>query len=192
MVVTAVAAGAVNGTLEKVGAAALEGAGAALTLCLGILAPVCLWSGLMELLKAGGVTGLLRKALNPFLSRLFPGAAKRPEAIEKISANVCANMLGLGNAATPLGMAAASELGKKCVGKTASNELCRLVVLNTASLQLIPATVAAVRASLGSPSPFDIIPAVWISSLASLTAGLSAAVLSEKLLSKRGKKEGAA
>ncbi len=187
MVVAAVAAGAVNGTLGQVGDAALEGAGAAVTLCMGILAPVSLWSGLMELMNAGGITDLLRRALHPFLKRLFPGAAKEPSALEKISANICANMLGLGNAATPLGMAAAAELGKKCVNKVASNELCRLVVINTASLQIIPATIAAVRASVGASSPFDILPAVWISSIASLFAGLSAALLSEKLTARKGK-----
>lgn len=181
MVCTAVASGAVNGRLEEVGNAALEGAGAAVTLCLGILASVCLWCGLMELLKAGGIADLIRKALNPFLKKLFPQSAKEPAVIEKISANVCANILGLGNAATPLGMAAAAELGKRCINKTASNELCRLVVLNTASLQIVPATIAAVRASLKAAAPFDILPAVWISSFASLIAGLTASLISEKL-----------
>lgn len=181
MVCTAVISGTVNGKLEEVGNAALEGAGAAVTLCLGILAPICLWSGLMELLKAGGITDLIRKVLNPFLKKIFPRSSKEPAVIEKISANVCANMLGLGNAATPLGMAAAGELGKKCLNKTASNELCRLVVLNTASLQIIPATIAAVRASLNAAAPFDIVPAVWISSLASLIAGLTASFISERL-----------
>ena len=78
-------------------------------------------------------------------------------------------------------MEPAAELGKKCKNKTASNELCRLVVLNTASLQLIPATIAAVRASLGAKAPFDILPAVWIASLASLITGIFSAILLEKL-----------
>ena len=85
-----------------------------------------------------------------------------------------ANLLGLGNAATPLGIRAARRMAKGC-GRTASNELCTLVVLNTASIQLLPTTVAGVRAALGSASPFDIVPAVWMASVLSVAAGLLAA-----------------
>ena len=89
-----------------------------------------------------------------------------------LSANICANLLGLGNAATPMGIRAAKRMTR---GNTATDELCRLIVLNTASIQLIPANVAAVRSSLGCPSPFDILPAVWSTSLLSAGLGVTAA-----------------
>ena len=171
MVCTALITGAVNGRLEAVGAAALTGASEAVRLCLAIAGPICLWSGVMALLRAGGGAARLSRLLRPVLKRLFPKAAEEPDTLEKIGANVSANLLGLGNAATPLGMAAAEALGRHCT------ELCRLVVLNTASLQLIPSTIASVRAGLGAASPFDILPAVWLASLASLAVGLGTALL---------------
>jgi spore maturation protein A len=181
MVGTAILVGAANGRLEAVGTAALEGASAAIQLCLGILGPVCLWTGVTELLSESGASSALARAMRPVLSLLFPGQRQNKPLMEKISANLTANLLGLGNAATPLGMAAASELGKLCTDGRASRELCTLVILNTASLQLIPATVAAVRSSLGSPRPFDILPAVWIASAGALLVGLLVGALGEKL-----------
>lgn len=177
MVCTALVVGLCNGRLEAVGAAALTGASEAITLCLAIAGPICLWSGVMELMKSAGVAAWLSRCLRPALSKLFPQAAKEPETLEKISANVSANLLGLGNAATPLGVEAAKALHRHCTGDTASDELCRLVVLNTASLQLIPSTIAAVRAGLGAVAPFDILPAVWLTSLTALVAGLGTAWL---------------
>ena len=99
-----------------------------------------------------------------------------PETLAAVSANVSANLLGLGNAATPLGIRAARRMAKGCSG-VASDELCRLVVLNTASIQLIPATIASVRAAAGCKAPFDILPAVWMASALSVTVGLLAAWL---------------
>ena len=115
----------------------------------------------------------------PVISRIFPTAKRNEHFATFLSANICANFLGLGNAATPMGIQAAKALseGRDC----ASGELCRLIVLNTASIQLIPATVAAIRANLGARSPFDILPAVWITSLASAGMGLCAAFLLEKV-----------
>ena len=141
---------------------------------------ICLWSGVMELLRVSGATERLSRMIAPCLSKLFPAVSGDRPVMEKISANVSANILGLGNAATPLGMAAAEALGKRCAGGTASRELCNLVVLNTASLQLIPATIASVRSGLGAASPFDILPAVWIASVAALAAGLGVAFLCER------------
>ena len=97
-----------------------------------------------------------------------------------LSGNVSANLLGLGNAATPLGVQAAQKMAAGTNG-TASDELCRLVVLNTASIQLLPTTVAGVRAALGARNAFDILPAVWLASVISVTAGLSAAWIFSKI-----------
>lgn len=111
--------------------------------------------------------------------RLLPRASRDPETLAAVSANVSANLLGLGNAATPLGIRAARRMARGQNG-VADDELCRLVVLNTASLQLLPTTVAGVRAACGCRTPFDILPAVWLSSAISVTAGL----LTARLLSR--------
>jgi spore maturation protein A len=166
------------GTTAEVGKAALDGSAAAVRLCLEIAGPTCLWAGVMEVLRRGGGAERVARLLRPILARLFPGARRNRSAMESLSANISANLLGLGNAATPLGIRAAEELSRDAPRRVATDDLCTLVVMNTASIQLIPATVAAVRAAAGARAPFDILPAVWFSSVCSVTAGLvTAAVL---------------
>ena len=172
--------GAVYGTLGDVTAAAMEGASAAVELTLSMAGALCLWSGVMVVMERGGLTEGLARLFRPLLRRILPQASRDPDTLAAVSANVSANLLGLGNAATPLGIRAAQRMAVGC-GSTASDELCLLVVLNTASIQLLPTTVASVRAAFGSAAPFDILPAVWISSLASVTVGL----LTARLLSRR-------
>lgn len=169
-----------NGTMDAVGAAALEGAGAAVQLCIAMAGVLCLWSGVMEIMSRCGLSGKLAALLRPALRRLLPRASRDPETLAAVSANVSANLLGLGNAATPLGIEAAKGMSRKCAG-TASDELCLLVVCNTASIQLLPTTVAAVRAAAGCRSPFDILPAVWLASALSVTAGIWACRLLSRL-----------
>lgn len=178
MVTFSVIFGLLNGTINAVGAAALDGATAAVTLCISMGGVICLWSGIMEIMKRSGLSEKLSLLLRPILIRLFPGSAQNREAMEALSSNVSANLLGLGNAATPFGIRAASAMQ---TGSVANNDLCTLVVMNTASIQLIPATVAAIRAAAGAPNPFRILPAVWITSVASVTAGLLAAKLFSKV-----------
>ena len=173
MVALSVLCGAVNGRMAEVSAAALEGAGAAVELCLGMLGSICLWMGVMELMERCGLAGGLARLLQPILRRLLPKASADTETLAAVSANVSANLLGLGNAATPLGIRAARRMARS--GGVADDELCRLVVLNTASIQLLPTTVAGIRAACGSAAPLDILPAVWLSSALSVTAGLLAA-----------------
>ena len=173
MVALSVLCGTVNGRMAEVSAAALEGAGAAVELCLGMLGSVCLWMGVMELMERCGLAGGLARLLQPVLRRLLPKASTDTETLGAVSANVSANLLGLGNAATPLGIRAARRMARS--GGVADDELCRLVVLNTASIQLLPTTVAGIRAACGSAAPLDILPAVWLSSTLSVTAGLLAA-----------------
>ena len=174
MVVVSVVFGLYNGTTGAVGAAAMEGAGAAVELCLSMAGIMCLWSGVMSIMKASGLMDGLSRLFRPVLSRLLPRACQDPDTLAALSGNVSANLLGLGNAATPLGIRASRRMAKGCGGK-ASNELCTLVVLNTASIQLLPTTVAGVRAALGAQSAFDILPAVWLASVLSVAAGLTAA-----------------
>ncbi len=181
LVLSSLVFGLLGGTLDAVAQAALEGAGSAVTLCLSLAGAVCLWSGVMEVMRRCGLLAGLTKLLRPVLTRLFPSARKSPETADALALNVSANLLGLGNAATPAGIRAAKSLR---LGDTATDELCRLVVLNTASIQLIPVTVCALRASAGAARPFDILPAVWLSSAAALAVGLG----TERLLARLGKR----
>lgn len=170
----------ITGRVAEISAAAIEGAGAAVTLCISLCGMICLWSAVMELMSRSGLSAKLSRLLRPLLGRLFPRAVGDGETMEALSANVSANLLGLGNAATPAGIKAALGL-KRLSGKSgASNELCMLVVMNTASIQLLPTTVAALRASMGAASPFDILPAVWLTSLVSVSAGITAAKIFER------------
>ena len=113
--------------------------------------------------------------MRPIFRKLFPSASRDKIALGYLTANVSANLLGLGNAATPMGIAAVNRMQKLSKSTVATDEMCLLVVMNTASIQLLPTTVASVRASLGAGSAFDILPAVWLSSILSVSAGILAA-----------------
>ena len=176
MVAVSLIFGALTGNLNALSAAALEGARSAVELCLAMCGVMCLWTGVMEVMNQCHLTDRLASLFRPLLKRLLPNASRDSETLAAISANLSADLLGLGNAATPLGIRAACRMSRGCKG-TASDELCLLVVLNTASIQLLPTTLAGVRASLGAADPFDILPAVWLTSLLSVLAGLFAAKL---------------
>ena len=178
MVLVSVLCGLATGRGPEVAAAAAEGAASAVELCLSMAGMLCLWTGVMEVMRQSGLADGLAHLLGPVLRRLFPGAARDREAMDSIAANVSANLLGLGNAATPLGVQAARRLSR---GDRATDALCMLVVCNTASIQLIPATVAAVRGAAGSRTPFDILPAVWLASALSVGAGILACRLLARL-----------
>ena len=156
-------------------AAVTEGAGKGITLALSMAGSLCLWSGASKLMERLGLTEGLGRLLSPVLHRLFPESKKDPLLRGYLSANLCANLLGLGNAATPLGIQSAKGLQDPARPSLATDSLCRLIVLNTASSQLIPANVAAVRASLGCETPFDILLPVWVTSLCSASLGVLAA-----------------
>ena len=170
---------ALTGRGGALAASIVTGAQNGITLAISIAGAICLWSGVGKLMEKAGFTALLARLFKPFLNRIFPSTKTDPVLAGDLSANICANFLGLGNAATPMGIKAACALAQ---GKdNAGNELCRLIVLNTASIQLIPATVAAVRAAQGCMTPFDILPAVWITSLCSAGLGVTAAWLLGKV-----------
>lgn len=176
MVVISILCGLATGSGGAVGTAALEGAGAAVDLCLSMAGVLCLWMGVMEIMKRSGLSAGLSRLLRPLLGRLYPDFARDREVMDSISANVSANLLGLGNAATPLGIQAARQMSRRTPG-VASDSLCMLVVCNTASIQLIPTTVAGVRLAAGCQTPFDILPAVWLASAVSVCVGIAAAKL---------------
>ncbi|MCI9171349.1 MAG: spore maturation protein A [Lawsonibacter sp.] len=173
MIVVSILCALATGRGPEVAAAAVEGTSAAVQLALSIAGMLCLWTGVMEVMRQSGLADKLSRLLFPLLCRLFPQAAKDRDTMDSISANVSANLLGLGSAATPLGLEAARRLSRRSQG-AASDDLCMLVVCNTASIQLIPTTVATVRAAEGCAAPFDILPAVWLASTLSVGVGILA------------------
>lgn len=169
----------ISGQGAQLSGAVATGAQAGISLALSLSGSICLWTGVGRLLERTGLIEAISRILRPFLHRIFPETQSDSKLSGHLSANICANLLGLGNAATPMGILAAKDLAR---GSTVANDsLCRLIVLNTASIQLIPANVAALRASLGSGSPFGILPAVWITSFFSAGMGLLMAWILGKL-----------
>ena len=184
IIVLSVAAAMATGSGDALAAAVPQGAQAGVTLAVSMAGSICLWCGVGRLMEKAGLTALLSRLLKPLLGRIFPSYGKDPEFAGSLSTNVCANFLGLGNAATPMGIQAAKRLSRHTPDGIAGDELCRLIVLNTASIQLIPANVAAIRTALGCSTPFDILPAVWITSLCSAGMGLLGAWLLGKVWGK--------
>ena len=152
----------------------MEGAQQGITLAISLAGSLCLWSGVGKVLEHAGITAILARLLRPLLGRVFPSCRKDSHLEKALSGNICANFFGLGNAATPMGIHAVKRMVNHKNPTLATNEMCRLIVLNTASIQLLPGNVAAIRAGLGAAAPFDILPAVWITSF--LSAGLGVAV----------------
>ena len=183
MVAISILVAALTGNMAALSAAVPKGAQAGITLAISMAGSICLWTGVGRLMEKAGLTGRLSRLLRPLLIKIFPSIQKDSALENYLSANVCANFLGLGNAATPMGIQAAQRMAQGCNG-IASNELCRLIVLNTASIQLIPANVAAVRSALGCSTPFDILPAVWITSFCSAGLGITMAWLLGRLWKK--------
>ncbi|MBE6923539.1 MAG: spore maturation protein A [Ruminococcaceae bacterium] len=171
----------INHRGSALAASVFEGAQAGVALAISLAGSICLWSGAGKLMERLGITHGMSRLLRPILRRLFPDTNQDEALAGTLSANICANLLGLGNAATPMGIAAAKQLRRPDKPDLATDQLCRLIVLNTASIQLIPTNVAAVRLSLGCAAPFDILPAVWITSFSSAALGLTAAVLLGKV-----------
>ena len=174
MVVLSLVFGLFTGNLDAVADAAMDGAASAVELSVSMAGILCLWSGVMEIMNVCGLSAGLARAFRPILRRLMPQASRDEKTLAALSANVSANLLGLGNAATPLGIQAARRMARGCSG-TASDELCLLVVL--------PATIASVRSASGAQSPFDILPAVWLASALSVVVG----VLTAKFLAAVGR-----
>ncbi len=166
-----------TGKLEEVASAAMNGAADGVTLSISLLGAMCLWTGIMKIAQEAGVIELFAKALRPVTRLLFPNLKQGCKALDAIVMNISANLFGMANAATPLGLNAMRELAKLNKSNVASNEMCMFAVINTASLQFIPSTVIALRQ--GSQSPFEIIVPVWIASLISvITAIVSAKIFS--------------
>ena len=170
--------GIMSGNIGQLSAALTEGAKSAVTLSIELCGITCFWCGIMKVFERSGVLSKISNLLRPLINLLLPETKSNREAAEYAAANLSANLLGLGNAATPLGLKAISALHNGS-GK-ATDDICTFTVLNSASVQLIPVTVAAIRSTYGASNAFDILPAVWITSLISAVVG----ILMSKLLSK--------
>lgn len=181
-IIIAFAYAIIMGNVEEVNKSIFDSAGSAVELSITFLGTMCLWNGIMKIVQETGLMKKLTTLLKPIMSFLFPELKKESPAKEKISMNIIANILGLGNAATPLGIKAMSELQKENMKKdTLSNSMVMFIVLNTASLQLIPTTVIAIRTSLGSENPSSIIVPVWI---ATMVAAITAVFVTKSLMKK--------
>lgn len=171
-----------HGTMPQLSEAILSESGNAVELVVKILGSICLWSGVMEVAEQSGITGKLSAAFSPLTRLLFKGLDPDSPAMHAITMNFTANLLGLGNAATPLGLTAMQEMERQeKPGRRASSNMILFVVLNTASIQLIPTTTAMLRLQSGSAAPMEILPAVWMASAASVLSGLLLAKLLERL-----------
>lgn len=178
MLVLSVVIGFCTGRIAAVSQAALGGAADAVALFLILLGTICMWNGLMKIAEYAGITGWVSRLLSPVTRRLFPDLKPGSEGMEAVTANLAANFLGLGNAATPLGLRAMKLMAEKAPQKgVATDSMAMFLVMNTASLQLVPATIAALRMKYGSKSPFEILPCTWIASFTTLTVGILLATL---------------
>ena len=172
LVLVSIMFGACTGRMQQVTEAVYSGGTAAVEMALTLAAVMMVWGGIMRIAEGAGVTGGISRLLSPVLGFLFPGLKKDGPAARAISMNVSANLLGLGNAATPFGIEAMKRLQEENPLKdTASRNMITFVVLNTASIQLIPTTIAGLRAKYGSLNPMDIMPAIWLASAIALVAG---------------------
>ena len=181
MLLAGFAVAIMTGRLEETTAAALTGAGDAVTMCIGLLGVMCLWCGIMKIAEKSGLIRALSKLLHPIMHQLFPDIPSDSPAMGAMVMNIAANLLGLANAATPLGLHAMQELQKhNKKPSTASNAMVLFVVINTASLTLIPTTIIGLRTQNLSQNATEIISAVWITSTCVLLVGVIAAKLLEK------------
>lgn len=170
------------GRVEEVNSAIFESAESTVNLMLTFFGTLCLWNGIMEIASATSLMGKLTKFLSPVMRFLFPEIKRQDKEYKEISMNMVANILGLGNAATPLGLKAMETMQEKNPNKEKlSNSMATLIVINTASLQVIPTTVIAVRTSLDSVNPTSIIVPVWIATI----AAFATVVVLSKILSKK-------
>ena len=169
------------GNIESINNGIFESCKNAVELSLTFLGTMCLWNGIMEIARKSKFTEILSKLLSPVVKFLFPDIRKEDKVYQEISMNMIANILGLGNAATPIGLRAMALLQEENENKdTVSGSMAMLIILNTASIQIIPTTVIAIRSSLGSNSPTQIIVPVWIATIIAAITGILITKLSIK------------
>lgn len=171
-----------TGKVNQINNSIFESCESAVKLTINFVGTMCLWSGIMQIAKKTTLIEKLTKLLSPIMKLLFPEITKNNPVHKEISMNMVANILGLGNAATPLGLKAMISMQKENPKKdTLTNSMAMFIIINTASIQLIPTTVISIRASLGSSNPTNIIIPVWVATISAATAG----IISAKILMKK-------
>ncbi len=184
MIIISVITAFFTGHIQETVNAVFEGAATSVTTLISFAGAMCFWNGIMRIAEKSGIADTICRFISPVVRRLFPGCGD--SARRHISMNITANLLGMGNAATPMGMKAAEELDQE--NKTPeipSYEMCMLVVINTTSFQLLPTTILALRAAAGSEDPVSVIVPIWFASAIALTAG----ILSVRLLCGRRRRK---
>lgn len=186
MILFAFVSAIVTGSMSGLSAAVIQGGQDAVSLLLRLVAMLCLWGGIMEIAESAGITRAFSRILSPVLKLIFPRLKKEDYALEAVSMNITANVLGLGNAATPLGLEAMRRLQEINTDPlTASDEMVVFVVMNTAAMHIVPTTVATLRGQYGSQSPMAIMPASILTSFCALTVAITCAKLGNRLRKKR-------
>jgi spore maturation protein A len=182
LIILAVALGGINGKIEAVTKAAIDSAGSAVTISIGLIGVMALWLGIMKIAEDSGLMKWVARAIAPIMCRLFPDVPADHPAMASMLMNIAANMLGLSNAATPLGLKAMEDLEKlnKNPG-VATNAMCTFLTINTAGLQLVPASMISLMASAGSKDPTAIIGTTIASTLIAVVCGVTAAKILERL-----------
>lgn len=183
---------AFGGQMGETTSAVLAKSGEAVELVISLCGVICLWSGIMRVAQRAGILEKLAHILSPIVSFLFKGVKKGGKAAGLITMNIAANILGLGNASTPLGIAAMKAIAEEDAsfkGEIATDDMIMLAVLNTASLQIVPTTAAALRAANGAEKPFDILPCVWIVSVYSVVLVVAATKVMCFIQSKRSNRK---
>lgn len=176
----------ITGNIDKVNNSIFESASTSVELSITMLGTMCLWSGIMEIAANTSIMDKILKILRPILKRLFPKVETNSKEYKEMCMNIVANLLGLGNAATPLGLKAMQTLQEKNENKKRlTDTMAMFIVLNTASLQLIPTTVISIRASLDSSNPTFIIVPVWIATISAAIAGVVAIKIFAKIEEKK-------
>ena len=178
--------GIMSGNLEQLNNSVFNGAQDAVTTTLTLLGSMCLWNGLMNIAEKTKFVDVISKIISPLVRILFPEIKENKKITHEVSMNMVANILGLGNAATPLGLKAINSMQKENKNKKElSNSMLTLIVINTASIQLIPTTVIAIRSSLGSSNPTNIIVPVWIATIIAAIVGIISSRIVIKLTDKK-------
>ena len=181
MILVGILFAACTGRMGQVGTAAIDSSKEAVTLCITMLGIMSMWTGLMNVAKKAGIIDALTRGLRPVLAFLFPGVPKEHKANEYMAANIISNVLGLGWAATPVGLKAMERLKELNHGShIASADMCTFLILNISSLQLIPVNIIAYRSQYGSVSPTSIIGMGLAATVISTAAGIIFSVVARK------------